>query len=181
MRWIVAAGTVALFLLGTACGGGGGDGSSLRDDLLGGALRVPDDEGVVTAISRETVTLDGARTYAVSEALLSFSAYIRVLEPMQGRRGQYVQIGLDGDTMIWMAGIGAVVDGSPRSVYFTGTLVRVGAGRAEFDGGTVFRVATGVRAPSELGPVQAQIDVSRHQIIALFTSNPRPRAREHSR
>jgi hypothetical protein len=153
--------TVAL-AVGTACSSGGGT------VKLDGSPRYPDDEGVVTSIDFDRVTLDGARTYGVSKNLRSFSTYDRSLEPMLNRERQYVQIGLSGKTMVWMAGIAAVIPARPPRVYYTGTLVRVDKERRViFQDGTVLRLAAGVQPPVRRGYVQAEIDAAAHRVRKL--------------
>jgi nucleoid-associated protein YgaU len=146
----------------SACGGGGGGG----DIKLDGSPRVPDDEGVATEVTRERITLDGDRTYDVSDRLRSFSTYTLKLEPMLNRKGQYVQVGLDGDTVVWMAGVAAVVQTAQGpSVFYVGDLEEIDDGRAVFADGTVLRTAEGVSA--EPGRVQARIDVPKRRVTEL--------------
>jgi hypothetical protein len=150
----------------SSCGGGSESG-----DILDGRPRFPDDEGVVTEISTASITLDGSRTYQVSDRLAAFSTYTRQLEPMLGRDGQYVQIGVDGDTMIWMAGIGSVVALDPPSAFYIGALDEIverdGDRHAVFVDGTALRLAQGVDADEGTGRLQARIDVSRHEVVEL--------------
>lgn len=167
MRRRLAGFVAAAVLAVGGCGSGEGD---IRD----GRARFPDDQGVVTEITTASITLDGQRTYEVSDRLAAFNTYSLELEPMLGRADQYVQIGLDGDTMIWMAGIGAVVPLDPPSAFYVGELDEVvedDDGRAAvFVDGTVLRLAPGVEAPGSDGPLQARIDVRRHQVIELATT-----------
>ena len=135
---------------------------------LDGSARVPDDEGVATSLSFERITLDGKRTYPISRELVSFSTYTRAVEPMIGRKGQYVQIGLrtrDGKrTMVWMAGVAQVVPGAKPTVYYKGILRRFepATRRLVFGDGTVFRVAAGVEPPKPPAPVVVEIDPATH-------------------
>ena len=133
---------------------------------LDGSPRYPSDEGVVTAISFERITLDGRRTYEVSRDLRAFSTVTRELEPMLSRRGQYVQVGLDGDTMVWMAGIAAVVPTTPAAVYYVGRMVSVQDNRAVFSDGTVLRLAPGV-GERERRRFRARIVLARHVGVEL--------------
>lgn len=166
MRW--AAPLLAAALVWSGCGSGG-DG-----DVRDGTPRYPDDEGVATELTTASITLDGERTYAVSDRLAAFNTYTLELEPMLGREGQYVQIGLDGDTMVWMAGIGAVVDLDPPSAFYVGELEEVIDGddgrRAVFVDGTVLRLSPEVDVPESDGPLQARIEVARHEVIELRTT-----------
>jgi hypothetical protein len=153
---------------------------------LDGSPRVPDDEGVATELTKERITLDGERTYRVSPRLVSFSTYTGAVEPMLGRRGQYVHIGLDRDgddeVMVWMAGIAHVVHGagvggpppgpgSKPAVYYTGDLVDVeehdGGRRGVFRDGTVIALAAGVEVPEPPAGVSVEIDPVRHAAIAV--------------
>ena len=135
---------------------------------LDGSPRIPDDEGVATGLDRDSITLDGARTYRVSDELRSFSTYTGELEPMLGRKSQYVQIGVRGDEMVWMAGIAEVVDvdGVP-SVFYTGRFVSSSGGRFVFADGSTFEPAPGVEAPGTERPVTVRIEVSRRQIAEI--------------
>lgn len=140
---------------------------------LDGSPRFPDDEGIVTSVDDapgqgRRVTLDGVRTYAVSDRLRSFSTYDLRLEPFRNRLNQYVQVGLDGDTVMWMAGVAAVVPGDPPRVFYSGRLKEVdGKGRAIFADGTVLTLAPDVRPPAAQGFVQAEIDARAHRVRRL--------------
>lgn len=158
---------LAAVLALSGCSGGGEP-----RDILDGKPRVPDDEGVATSLSFDKIVLDGERTYSVSPDLIAFSTYTLELEPMLRRRGQYVQIGLDGDTMVWMAGVGAVlpVDGSLRA-YYTGVLERIAGGRAQFRDGTVLAVDGDVETPELPRLVQIEIDVEKHAVVAVLAAS----------
>lgn len=158
-RW--AAGVVSIALLAGACGGDSGP-----DVALDGSPRVPDDEGVLTAVSNERITLDDERTYDVDKHALVFSTYTRAVESLQNRKGQYVQIGTDGDRMEWMAGIAAVVPGDPPTVYYIGHLTEAGARTLIFRDGTVLRRGEGVEVPPE-GRVQVTIDARARRAVAV--------------
>ena len=147
-------------------------GCSRGDDdrvVLDGSPRFPDAEGVVEKISLERITLDGARSYKVADDLASFSTYDLSVTPMLHRKGHYVQLGLDGDTAEWMAGIGVVVraPGKPPVVYYNGYLLRVADGRAVFRNGTVLRLAQDVKSPAPEGLLRAEIDPVRHVVRKL--------------
>lgn len=136
---------------------------------LDGSARYPDDQGIATSLTHERITLDGERTYAVSRSLIAFATGTATLEPMLTRQGQYVQIGLDGDVMVWMAGVAAVVDlpQGPR-VFYTGRLKRVDdAGRLVFRDGTVWEVAEGLSQPEPGQHLQLEIDPARHRAVAV--------------
>jgi hypothetical protein len=166
--------TPLLLLLAVACSRGGGD-----TLVLDGSPRRPDAEGVVTAVTTERITLDGDRTYRVAEDLASFSTYDLIATPMLQRRGQYVQLGLDGDVAEWMAGIGVVVraEGRDPVVFYNGDLVRIDDDRAIFKDGTVLALAEDAELPDKggdtpgppgvTGPARAEIDPSAHQVVVL--------------
>jgi hypothetical protein len=136
---------------------------------LDGSPRFPDAEGVVERISTERITLDGGRSYDVAPDLVSFSTYDLGPTPMLHRTGQYVQLGVDGHTAQWMAGIGVVVraPGKAPVVYYNGYLLDVQDGRAIFRNGTVLRLADGVKSPADTGLLRAEIDPARHRVRAL--------------
>lgn len=146
-------------------------GCSKSDDdrlVLDGRPRIPDVEGVVEKISFEEITLDGGRSYGVRKDLQSFSTYTLEAVPMLQRMGQYVQLGLNGKKVAWMAGIGVVVRGAaPPVVYYNGVLVRREGERAVFRDGTVLSLAAGVAPPVEQGLVRAELDPALHTVRAL--------------
>jgi hypothetical protein len=151
----------ALLLAGCS----GSDGHRL---VLDGRPRLPDAEGVVEQISFERITLDGDRSYGVRKDLQSFSTYDLGAVPMLQRLGQYVQLGLNGKKVAWMAGIGVVVRGdAPPVVYYNGVLVRREDARAIFRDGTVLQLAAGVTAPVERGLVRVELDPALHTVRSL--------------
>jgi len=136
--------------------------------VLDGRPRIPDVEGVVEQISFERITLDGGRSFAIRKDLQSFSTYDLAAVPMLHRLGQYVQLGLDGKKVEWMAGIGVVVRSvAPPVVYYNGILVRLDGDRAIFRDGTVLQLADGVTSPVENGLVRAELDPSLHRVRNL--------------
>lgn len=139
---------------------------------LDGSPRYPDDQGVLTEVSFDEITLDGERTYTVSENLRSFSTMTQKLEPMLSRRGQFVQVGLDGDEVIWMAGFARVVPGDPPSVYYTGRLVDVDEdlGIAIFRDGTVLQLSRDLDVEVSEGEVVARINAETGRIVELSGS-----------
>jgi hypothetical protein len=157
--WLLLAGA----LLATGCSKSGG-----HRLVLDGRPRFPDAEGVVDAISFERITLDGGRSYDVGKDLQSFSTYDLGAFPMLGRLGQYVQLGLNGKKVAWLAGIGVVVRGAgPPVVYYNGTLLRRDGDRAIFRDGTVLQLGAGVTPPVEQGLVRAELDPALHAVRAL--------------
>jgi len=159
---------LSLLLIGGALilvGCSKGDGHRL---VLDGRPRLPDAEGVVERISFQRITLDGGRSYGVRKDLQSFSTYDLAAVPMLHRLGQYVQLGLDGKKVTWMAMIGEVVRGAAAPVaYYNGVLVRLDGDRAIFRDGTVLQLGDGVTSPVETGFVRAELDPSVHRVRAL--------------
>jgi hypothetical protein len=145
---------------------------------LDGSPRVPDDEGIATQIDVEArrITLDGERDYEVSEALKSFSALDLSTQPLADAVDSYVQLGLDGDIVVWIGRIADPLATDPPTVYYVGRFKRIeeldGARRAVFGEGTVLRLSEGVEAPAgaEDQVLQAQIDPASHEVIALRAS-----------
>jgi hypothetical protein len=87
---------------------------------------------------------------------------------MLHRLGQYVQLGLNGKKVAWMAGIGVVVRGSaPPVVYYNGVFLRRENDRAIFRDGTVLELAAGVTGPQDHGLVRAELDPALHTVRAL--------------
>jgi len=158
---------VLLLLAGALTLGGCSKGGSDRL-VLDGRPRFPDAEGVVEKISFEQITLDGGRSYGVREDLQSFSTYDLAAVPMLHRLGQYVQLGLDGKKVAWMAMIGEVVRGAaPPVVYYNGVLVRLDGDRAIFRDGTVLQLADGVTSPVDHGLIRAELDPALHRVRSL--------------
>jgi hypothetical protein len=156
---------LVVLLLLAGCSRGGKENAFALD----GSPRFPDAEGVVEEISLDRITLDGDRRYKVSEDLASFSTYDLSTTPMLHRKGQYVHLGLDGDTAEWMAGVGVVVrvPDQPPVVYYNGYLLKIEDGRAIFRNGTVLRLADGLKSPTDPGLIRAEIDPVRHRVRAL--------------
>jgi hypothetical protein len=152
-----------VLVMAGACGSGD-DGVGL---VLDGRARPPDAEGVVTDVSRDLITLDGDRAYAVSPDLQSFSTATLEPLPVLGRRDQYVHLGLNGNTAVWIAAVGGVLPGDPALAYYEGTVAESSADRVVFEDGTVLRLASGVAAPDPGEAVFAEIDVGTRRVRAL--------------
>ena len=163
MRPTVVALVVALTLLATGCDRGS-DGEKVT---LDGTPRIPDAEGVVSEVSFTELTLEGGKTYRIRRDLLCFSTYTLEPLPLLQRKGQYVQLGLDGDRVVWLASIGGVVKGDPPTVYYTGHLLEVSDGRAVFRDGTTFAVPEGIEVP-DAGFVQVAIDPTSAAVRGFF-------------
>ena len=157
---------IALVVVLAACSKGGTT-AAVR---LDGSPRVPDDEGVATVVTRTKIVLDGQRSYGVDKRFVSFSTYTGVLQPMVGRLGQYVQIGVKDRKATWMAGIAAVIPGSTPSVFYIGKPRRVDGARLIFLDGTVLRLAGGVKPPDGAARVRARIDAAQHRVVELVAS-----------
>lgn len=142
-----------------ACGGGG-----VKPIALDGSPRFPDAEGVVTSVTVRQLTLDGGRVYDVSKKLQSFSTYTLETVSLLQRKGQYVQVGLHGRTVVWIGTIGAPLPQNPPVVYYLGTLVKVDQGRLVFRDGTVLRLGPSVTTPTKSGLVRVEIDPSQHVV-----------------
>lgn len=149
-----AAVVVALVLSLSSCGRGGGDDGFALD----GSARVPDDEGIVTAVDHDSVTLDGERTYDVDRGLASFSAIDLSTVPLLFTEGQYVQVGTDGDRLVWLSAIAKPLAGSRPLVLLTGSVERVADGTVELENGTVLRLDVSLDADSLDGEVQLGLD-----------------------
>jgi hypothetical protein len=168
---------IAIALAG--CGRGG----DAKPVTLDGTPRWPDDEGVVTRISRDltSLTLDRTRTFAIDRRLQSFSTVDGSTLPLRGRLGQYVQVGVRHRKVVWLAAFASVVRerGERPVVYYAGVLVRTDRRHAVFADGTVLALAPGVAAPRPVGvdrrrriPVLATIDPARHAAVALAVQSP---------
>lgn len=171
-RRALAGACFAVVALGAlvACGHDGSEDAGFVE--LDGSPRRPDDAGVLTAIADDnsTITVDGELVYELHEQLQSFSSLDGSTQPLRGRLGQYVHLGLDGDTVVWVAGIGAVarIEGRPQTVTYLGTIDAVDGRAIHLVDGTVFRLADGVDAPGAL-PAAAvlRIGVSDDEVVAL--------------
>lgn len=132
--------------------------------------RFPDDIGVVTDITNERVQLDGKRRYPINSLVKSFSTYSTdIVVPLVHRKGQYVHLGLNEDKeVIWISGIGLVVEGDPSVVNYTGYLVRVDKRRrAVFYDGTVLKVAKGVEVPAKSTRIACKIDPESNEVTSM--------------
>jgi hypothetical protein len=162
-----------LVLVLAACGGGSGSSTATPVTYvrLDGTPRIPNDEGVITAMADDlsTFTLDDVRMYRTDASMQSFSTVDGSTQPLKRRLHQYVQVGLRGTTALWVAGIAAVVasDGRPGIAYYTGAPARVSNREVDFADGTVLTLATGVDPPPAGALVLATIDVASHKVTAL--------------
>lgn len=160
-------GVVAALL--AACGNGS---TEAPVSVLDGRPRTPDVAGVVGTVDRRSMEIDG-RTYPLSAELESFSTYDGALSSIFERPGHYVHAGLDEDGVVrWVAGIGRPA-GNPPQVYFASQATRVRGDVIEFSGGTVLRLAPGVKAPAP-GEVEVFIDVETDRIVEVQSLNGVP-------
>ena len=120
-----------------------------------------------------SLTLDGKRSYQVSEQLRSFSALDLSIQPLADAKDAYVQVGLDGRTVVWLGRIAKLVPTEPPRAFYVGRFSRVEDAeegrRVVFGEGTVLALDDGVEPPG--GPegqiLQAEIDPAAHRVIAL--------------
>ena len=161
----------SVLLLGlAACGDG--DGGTSAEAFLDGSPRPADAEGRLVDVADDfsTITLDGERVYEVDEDLLAFSAADGTVQPLLRWENQYVQVGLDGETVEWLGGISAVVDlpEAPVVAYFTDVLTEIDGAQAVFRSGTVLDLAEGLEPPTDLpAGVVATIDVEARRVVAI--------------
>lgn len=142
-------------VLTTACGGGDGEAAIKLD----GSPRAPSDAGVVEEVSKERITIDDEE-YAVSDRLLAFSTTTLEAVPLLQRKGQYVQVGLEDDEVVWLASIGAVVAEPEPAVYYFGTVKRQSGRLVTFRDGTILELAPDVPKLEAGSRLQAEIDPS---------------------
>lgn len=158
-----AGAAVALCVVLVACEGGGNDGRVVLD----GRPRHPDVEGVVEEISTSHVRLRGGRRYKVTRKLQAFSTTTLEPVPVLRRRGHYVQLGVEGDTAVWLAAFGAVLELNPPVVPYVGFLEAIRGDRAVFRDGTVLRLAPGAARVEPNRHARAEIDPEKKQVRLL--------------
>lgn len=151
-----------LTLWSASCGDKSGE--ALR---LDGSPRIPNVEGVVRRVDLESLELADGRRFRLERDLQSFSTY--TLKPLAilGREGQYVQMSVDDKKVRWIASVGAVVRGSPPSVFYTGYLLRVDEQRLIFRDGTTFRTTRPVADDLAKSFVIVEIDPDRGVVRSL--------------
>ena len=156
---------VLLAVLVGACGGGGS-----HRAVLDGSPRFPDREGVVTDVTLSSLTLNGRDHFSIDRDLQCFSTYTLESVPLLGRKNQYVQLGVKGKKVTWLASFAAVVHlpNEPPVVFYNGKLLRIdGEHRAIFRDGSVLRLAPGITAPKGADVVRAEIDPATQRVRAL--------------
>lgn len=146
---------------------------------LDGTARNPDVSGVVEQVSSTSITIDG-RTFAVSRRLQCFATASLETVPLVGRLHHFVHAGLDGRTVVWLAGFGPVAEppGSPATVFYVGTAAgRVGSDHLRFRDGTVLPFEPGIEPPVAGTRVRADIEPSTGRVRAYtvvgFTASSR--------
>lgn len=163
-------------LVAAACGGGVGEPADTSFVALDGSPRPPDAAGVLTAIAADnsTITIDGEHVYELHESLQSFSSVDGSTQPVRSRVGQYVHVGLDGETALWLAGIGAVtrIDGRPQTVNYIGTIKAVDGRQITMVDGAVFELADDVEVPDSV-PIGAllRVGVSADEVVELTVAD----------
>jgi hypothetical protein len=141
--------------------------------VLDGSPRYPDREGVITDVSLTELVLNGRDHFTVDPKLQCFSTYTLESVPLLGRKNQYVQLGVKGTRVTWVASFAAVVHLPAQSpvVFYTGRLVRVDdQRRAIFRDGSVLRLAPGVAVPKVASVLRAEIDPASQRVRALVTA-----------
>jgi len=135
---------------------------------LDGTPRLPDDEGIVTAVDLTSLTLDGHRTYRVEDDLVSFSNIDLRPVPLLYTKGQYVQVGADGHTARWIGTVAKPLGTKPPAVLYAGAVRSVGHGRVVFANGTVLRVAGNVDVAHAAGTqVDVRLRPDEHEITEM--------------
>ena len=145
--------------------GGGGQADPLR---LDGSPRRSDSEGIVTAVDHESLTLDGERTYDVDRDLAVFSSLDLSTVPLLFTKGQYVQVGVDGDTVRWIGTIARPLATDPPVVLYQGEIRAVDERELVFETGTVLRAAADLDVTGLAGQsVRASIDPATHEVTEV--------------
>lgn len=132
----------AALLFAGACSSGSGGGASL---VLDGSPRVPDAEGIASIARADLIEVAG-KQYEVSPDLVAFSTHDMALTPLVRWQGSYVQVGLDGDTVVWLAGVAGIISGDRPVAEFTGQIDTVDGDQIVLEGGTVVTLAEGAKA-----------------------------------
>lgn len=137
--------------------------------------RFPDDQGVVTSVDLESLTIENKRSYTISREVESFSTYNQEIIPLLRWQGRYVHVGTEGDEVVWIAGIGVVDDSREIPVvhYTNGLLRRIdNKKRAIFADGTVLRLDKPLGRPPLNERMSMDIDAARHVVIGVVISPP---------
>ncbi len=154
-RVLVAFGACGVLFASCHSGGGG--------VLERGNARIASDSGVVTDATLERIQLDHKRNYALDPKVESFTTRNHNVKSLLSWPGEFVQVGLTKDRkIIWIAGIGTVVQGPTPTVYYSGIVTRRDASkhRVFFDDGTVLETEAAVHVPAKGTQVVCAIDPS---------------------
>jgi hypothetical protein len=160
---------LAVALGGLAACSKGSSGPHARAVVLDGRPRYPDDQGILTAITGESLTVD-KHEYRVTENLQSFSASTLAKVSPADRVSQYVQVGVNKKTVVWIALYSAVIKraGQRPVAFHIGGLVKASKQGLVFADGSVLRVSPTVTLPHDLpASVRVEIDVGRHRVERL--------------
>jgi hypothetical protein len=131
-----------------------------------GVPRFPDDEGVVTDVNFERLTIDGQRKYEISQDVESFSTYDGTILSLLVHKNRYAQLGLDGKTVVWISGIGLVLE--DKTVVYVGEVSKADEKRLIFKDGTVLQLHPRVSTPPAAGQrIKALILPDKHQIVEV--------------
>lgn len=165
---------LALLVLTAACGDDGGDAVDSTPYVeLDGSPRPPDEVGVLVEVADDfsALTLDGGRTYEVADDLQCFATQDGSTVPLRQRVGEFVHLGIEGDTVVWLASIADVIDGPDADVvYYVGDVVDLVDGALVFDDGTVLRVADGYGLPDppeDGARIRVTIDPEQRAVVAV--------------
>ncbi|MGH7858205.1 MAG: hypothetical protein ACREQY_12850 [Candidatus Binatia bacterium] len=150
-----------LALVSAACSG--------EQTVFEGGPRFPDDEGVVTSISLERMQIEGDRNYVIGRDVESFKTRSHEPASLLSLKDKYVQVGLDGDEVGWIALVGIVVGDDSPTVLYTGVFDGVDGrtDRAVFADGTTLALADDIDVPEEGQEVAAAIDARSHTVTSL--------------
>lgn len=134
--------------------------------------RFPDAEGIVTSVDFERIRLDEDPPHVIDRSVQSFSTYNGKVAPLLSWKSKYVHLGLgDRGRVIWVSGIGVVVDDpeTPVVYYTEGVVERVDSkGRVIFQDGTVLTLDGSVEKPAPKSKVTAKIDPQKERVIELL-------------
>ena len=149
----VAGVALAAALVGAACSGG-----EARNDLvLDGSPRIPDAEGIASIARPDVIEVAGTQ-YKVSPDLVVFSTHDLSLTPLVRWEGSYVQVGLDGKTVVWLAGVAGILSSDRPTAEVSGRVEDVDGDRLVLEGGTVVTLADDVEPPAPGSFVIVRLD-----------------------
>lgn len=147
-------GPLGILLLSVTIGCSDGGGSVITQ------TRFPDDEGVVTQMTLERIEFEDERAYPIATDVESFKSRSHEVTQLLFWDGKYVQLGLEGEKAVWIAGVGTVTNTEPPVVRYSGVFEEIDTdtGRAVFEDGTTLAVADGVEPPEAGREVAVTID-----------------------